>query len=131
MANMGIESERRLLRELYRSGFVGVRTAGSGGGTKEPKPDVLAGKDGKQFAIELKTSNTEDIYIKDSQIEGLIEFAREFGAVPMVCVKFKRLPYVFMRIDDMGHTGGYSYHISKEEAVQMTNKQRYKLDDYT
>lgn len=130
MVNKGIASERKMLRELYVNGFVGVRTAGSGSGTKEPKPDVLAGKNGKQFAIELKTSNQEDIYIKEAQIEGLIEFARKFGAVPMVCVKFKRLPYVFMRINDVRHTGGHMYHVSKNQARRMKNENRYLLDCY-
>lgn len=131
MTNKGIDSERKLLRELYSDGFVGVRTAGSGGGSSEPKPDVIVGKNGKHFAIELKTSSKDDIYIKDTQIDGLVEFARKFGAIPLICVKFTRLPYVFMGIRTVEHTGGHMYHISKKQAIYLASGKKYQLDIFT
>lgn len=129
MTNKGIESERKCLRELYNKGFVGVRTAGSGAGTKEPKPDILVGRNGKQFAIELKTSNKEDIYIKRAQICGLVEFSKQFGAIPIVCVKFKRLPYVFLRINDIKRSGEKTYHVCRNKALRRVKTESYSLND--
>lgn len=131
MANKGIEYERKLVRELYMEGFVGVRTAGSGGGSTQPKPDIIVGKDNKQYAIELKTSGQDDIYIRDEQIEGLVVFARLFGATPLVCVKFNRLPFVFMRIESLEHTGRQSYRVTRNEAINLKNRGVYKLEHYT
>lgn len=129
MVNKGIDSERKCVTGLYNMGFVAVRTAGSGAGSKEPKPDILAGKNGKQYAIELKTSSKEDIYIKRAQICGLVEFAKQFGAIPIVCVKFRRLPYVFMRINDVKRSGANTYHVCRNEALRRAKKECYSLDN--
>ena len=130
MTNKGIESERKCVVRLYEEGFVAVRTAGSGAGSKQPKPDILAGKNGKQFAIELKTSSNNEIYIKRTQLCGLVEFAKQFGAIPMVCVKFARLPYVFMRINNVKRSGVVTHHISKNQAKKQIETKKYRLNDY-
>jgi len=131
MANKGIDSERKCVTGLYNEGFVAVRTAGSGAGSKQPKPDILAGKNGKQFAIELKTSSNNEIYIKRTQLCGLVEFAKRFGAIPMVCVKFKRLPYVFLRINDVKRSGAVTHRVNRNEAIKHIDKNKYRLKDYS
>lgn len=131
MANKGIAYERKLVRELYKEGFVGGRIAGSGGGTKEPKPDIIIGRNGKHFAIELKTSGQDIIHIREEQLDGLVVFAKLFGATPLLCVKFSRLPFVFMSIESVDHNGGQSYYVTRREAINLRNRGVYKLEHYT
>jgi len=127
MVNKGIDSERKCVVGLNNEGFFAVRVAGSGAGSKKPRPDILAGKNGKHYAIELKTSSNNEIYIKHAQICGLVEFSKGFGAIPMVCVKFARLPYVFMRINELYRSGEKTYYVSKKEALKRVKKDKYTL----
>jgi len=117
MSKKGMQQERNLVNYLNGKGYTSLRVAGSGAGTSRPLPDVLAGNTKDYYAIELKTSSKNFIYIKREQVDGLKEFSRNFGAVPLVCVKFSYMNYFFIPIDKLGVTDGLNYKISREQVL--------------
>ena len=110
----GIKQERDLVNWLYDKGFQALRCAGSGAGTKRPLPDIMAGNQYFSYGIELKSSNQDYIRIADSQIEGLKYFCAGFGAVPIVCANFTRLPYAFFNINEIPLTRNGHYKITRD-----------------
>lgn len=115
-AKKGINQERELVKWLYEKGYTAVRIAGSGGGTKRPSTDILAGDGAYHYAIELKSSNKDVIYIKHEQIRQLKEFASGFGAIPLVCANFSYLNYVFAQPDKLSTTDCLNYKITRAQA---------------
>ncbi len=83
----GSSYERELLSLLHDSGFSGVRVAGSGS-SKFPSPDIVAGRSGSVFAIEVKATSSDFVYISNDQIGQLLGFASNFGCSPLIGVKF-------------------------------------------
>ena len=99
MSKKGIQQERDLVNLLNENGFRAVRIAGSGAGSRgNPKPDVFCINSTIAYAIELKSSNRDVIYIDNKQIRSLISFCDGYGIYPLVCVKFSRVPFVFLRL---------------------------------
>ncbi|MCG3217913.1 MAG: Holliday junction resolvase [Candidatus Heimdallarchaeota archaeon] len=98
----GTNAERDLVNQFWENDYACIRSPSSGGGTKYPRPDLIAGsvKYGRTIAIELKTSRSESIYIQEDQIKGLKEFANTFGAEIWFAVKFigKRTGFRFFAI---------------------------------
>ena len=90
----GANVERELIHFLLDKGFACIRAAGSGK-TSYPSPDVFAGKKGKKFAIEVKSSKKEVIYIERNEIEELVKWASIAGCKPIVAVKFKNKGWKF------------------------------------
>lgn len=112
----GIKQERELVNWLFNRGYMAVRVAGSGGGTKRPAPDIICGDGVYQYVIELKSSNKDTIYLKDEQKRELEEFAQGFGATPLFCANFSYLNYVFVRPDKLSVTDGMNYKITRAQA---------------
>ena len=63
MAKKGSAEERDLVHKLWERNFAAMRAPASGGATKRPLPDVLAGNGKLYLAIEVKTTTKEKIYI--------------------------------------------------------------------
>jgi len=92
--------ERELLGALEATGWAGMRAPASGGATDRDLPDLLVGQDAgididrrrasKALAIELKTTSSTTAYLDDAEITALERFAHDFGARPLLAVKFKR-----------------------------------------
>lgn len=118
----GLDKERDLVNYLYSLGFAAVRVAGSGAGTKRDTCDILAGKEKDIYAIELKSSSKDNIYIDRKQIRELIRFSRRFGAKPRVAVKFTYEPYLFLRIQELRGTKKGNYKFTRKMVRYATEK---------
>ena len=117
----GINAERDLVHLLWDSGFAVMRAPVSGGATKMPRPDLIAGKSeiGKIYAIELKVTKASKVYLEQKEIKDLQLFAKRFGAEPLICVKFKgkRLGYLFLKPELLRRTKKGNYVIDLEFAI--------------
>lgn len=101
----GRSHEYNVMKIFEEYGYYTVRSAGSGGGTKKAKPDVLVGNMSYTFAVEVKYRQSDCLYIDVSQVENLQKFADGFGAVPLVVVKFYRSPYFVFYLKDIQRVG--------------------------
>ena len=118
----GIDKERDLVNWLYYKGVTALRCCGSGGGTKKPRPDIIAYKDNNYYAIELKSSIQDNVYINDKQVKNLIKFSKAFKSIPIIAVKFNLVKYCFLSIYDLKITDKGNYKFSRSEAVNFKNK---------
>lgn len=118
----GLNKERDLVNYLEFLGYSAVRTAGSGAGTKKARPDILAGNGYNIYGIELKSSSLNNIYVKSDQVKNLIKFCNNFGAVPVIAIKFTYLPYAFMSINDLKCTNKGNYKINRDMIKHFKNK---------
>ena len=105
MSKTGSVEERDLVNRLWDAGFAAMRAPASGGATKRPLPDVLAGNGKLYLAIEVKSTRQEHIYIDKEKIHNLIEFSKIFGATPYVGAKFIRKSWRFVKLEDLHETG--------------------------
>ncbi len=116
MANKhkGSNNERELLKMFSESGWKAARVAGSG--VNEDSPcDLIAGKAGKKFAIECKSTRKNIQYISKSQISDFIVFASIMGLSPVIAIKFLREGWLFIAPGKLRDTGE-NCAISLEEA---------------
>jgi Holliday junction resolvase len=116
MSKTGSIEERDLVHKLWDSGFAAMRAPASGGATKKPLPDVLAGNGKLYLAIEVKSTKQDHIYIDNLKIANLIEFSNIFGAIPYVGAKFTREPWRFIKLEDLHVTRSKNYRVNKELA---------------
>ncbi len=100
MAKKGSAEERDLVHKLWDRNFAAMRAPASGGATKRPLPDVVAGNGKLYLAIEVKTTTKDKIYIDSEQIDALLEFSKIFGAKPYIGVKFKYTKWLFLEPDN-------------------------------
>lgn len=118
----GIQDERDLVRLLWRSGFAVIRSPASGASTQMPRPDIIAGHSGRgvQFAIEVKTTHNEILYIARESVSQLIDFAERFGCQPIVAIKFKgrRVSWLFVESQQLAITPALNFKITLTEALQ-------------
>lgn len=121
MKKKGMDIERYITKKLLESGFQAVRVAGSGAGTKAPRPDIIAGNRFKKYAIEVKSSIGDRIYIQNKQIRDLKEFANGFGAVPIVAIKFRYLKHIFLSLSDLDVTSNGNYSITRKKAISFVD----------
>lgn len=85
----GSSAERELQHLLVAHGFAVIRAAGSGSATVDAC-DLIAGKAGKSFAIEVKSCAGARQYIAREQMAELLSFSTAFGATPIIAVKWTR-----------------------------------------
>ena len=115
MANRkGDRRERELVNRLDEAGFAVMRAPASGGATKRELPDVLAGNGETFYAIEAKSSGGDPIYLTGEEVEGLVYFARNFGAKARIGVRFDREDWYFHHPDDLYTTDGGNYRVKQE-----------------
>lgn len=126
MSKKGLDKERELVNLLNDNGFRAVRIAGSGAGSKKNgKPDVLCINSTIAYAIELKSSSRDVIYIDKNQIDSLIHFCDGYGIYPLVSVKFTRIPYVFLQVRELDCTENGNRKISRETARGLSKCEKY------
>jgi Holliday junction resolvase len=116
MSKTGSVEERDLVNKLWEAGFAAMRAPASGGATKRPLPDVLAGNGKLYLAIEVKSTRQEHIYIDNEKIKNLIEFSEIFGATPYVGAKFIRKPWRFIKLEDLHVTRTENYRVNTDLA---------------
>ena len=118
MVKKGSAEERDLVHKLWDKNFAAMRAPASGGATKKPLPDVLAGNGKIYLAIEVKTTSKDKIYIDSIQMDGLCEFCDLFGAEPYLGVKFKFTKWLFLPPDKIDRTRSNNYRVEKDVALE-------------
>lgn len=118
MAKKGSAEERDLVHKLWDLKFAAMRAPASGGATKKPLPDVLAGNSKIYLAIEVKTTTKDVVYIDEPQINDLCEFSNIFGAKPYIGVKFKYTKWFFFKPEETPRTRTNNYKIEKNYALE-------------
>ncbi len=118
LAKKGSAEERDLVHKLWDRNFAAMRAPASGGATKFPLPDVIAGNGKIYLAIEVKTTTKDKIYIDFPQIDALCEFASIFGAIPYIGVKFKYTKWLFLSPENTERTKSNNYKIEKNFALE-------------
>ncbi|HTX60805.1 MAG TPA: Holliday junction resolvase Hjc [Methanobacterium sp.] len=116
MSKKGSREERELVRMLWDADCAAMRAPASGGATKKPLPDVIAGNGDIYLAIEVKSTSAERIYIDSAKIAALQEFSTIFGAQPYVGAKFKREKWRFISVEHLYKTRNENYRVDKELA---------------
>lgn len=118
MSAKGDRRERELVNLLDDAGFAVIRSPASGSGTVRAQPDLLAGDGTRFFAIEVKSSSGDPIYIDGEELEALLYFSRNFGARPRVGVRFDREAWSFFHPADLYRTSGGNYRVKRSTAVE-------------
>lgn len=113
----GDRRERELVNRLDEAGFAVMRAPASGSATPRELPDVLAGNGEDFFAIEVKSSGGDPIYIDGEEVTDLEYFATGFGAIPRIGVRFDHEDWYFFPPDDLYETSGGNYRVKKETAL--------------
>ena len=103
----GSQAERELLHMFWSKGFACIRSAGSGS-MKYPGPDLIASNKSRKLAIECKSTKDKKIYLNKHDVEQLKEFCDIFGAEPWFAVRFAKMNWLFLSIEDIEKTeNGY------------------------
>ncbi|AXV37413.1 MAG: Holliday junction resolvase [Methanobacterium sp. BRmetb2] len=118
MSKKGSKEERDLVRMLWDSNFAAMRAPASGGATKKPLPDVLAGNGEIYLAIEVKSTSRDKIYINSQKVKGLCEFSNMFGAIPYIGIKFRYKKWLFLSPEDLEVTRNENYRLDKDLAFK-------------
>jgi len=119
----GIQDERTLVKLLWKKGFAVMRAPASGSSTKMPRPDIIAGNSRKniQFAIEVKTTHQEVLYMPRESINQLVEFAQCFGCQPIIALRFKNRgkSWIFVQPQQLTITPALNYKVTFFEAQKI------------
>ena len=110
----GSNAERELYQMFIENHYRAVRVAGSGV-MENADCDIIAGKKGKKFCIEVKSSKKPVKYITKEQINNFIVFSDIFGLKPVIAVRFNRLGWFFLNPKNMQNSGK-NWVISEETA---------------
>lgn len=100
----GANAERELYGMFIDNSFRAVRVAGSGM-MENTSCDLIAGKPGKKYCIEVKSSKKKSKYISKKQIEDFIIFSEIFGLKPVIAVRFNREGWFFLKPKDLEDSG--------------------------
>lgn len=110
----GTNAERELVHKFWSTGWTAMRAAGSGC-IKYPCPDLLVGNlnankgKGRKLAIECKATKAIKQYLTKKEVDELQEFCRVFGAEPWIGVRFDKLDWYFLMLEDLQKTEGENY----------------------
>ena len=88
---------------FWSKGWACLRSAGSGS-MKYPGPDLLAGNKIRKVAIECKSTSDNKKYLDNEDIQQLREFCDIFGAEPWFAVRFSRMSWLFLSLEDIEKT---------------------------
>ena len=124
----GAKRERELVNFLDEDGWAVMRAPASGSATGRELPDVLAGDGNVFMAAEAKASSGDPIYYDEEEVEALLYFARNFGAIAQLSARFdeeagdpshgEEWPgHYFFHPDEVHRTKGGNYRIKKELAL--------------
>lgn len=114
--------ERSVMNIFDTNGYASIRTLGSGGGTKKPKPDIVTSNGTNTYAIEVKQRNTDTLYISWNQIQELKKFSSTFGATPLIVYKFGKRPFRVIEANSIQKNNLKNYKITITDAtMKLTN----------
>lgn len=100
----GTQAERDLIHKFWDCGWAAMRAAGSGS-SQYPSPDIVAGKYGRRMAIECKLTSDTKKYFPSEEIRLLNYFAKTFCAEAWVAVKFPKMKWIFLNLEDLKEAG--------------------------
>lgn len=117
----GSKVERELFQKFIEDGrYRVVRVAGSG--TMENADcDLIAGKKGKKYCIEVKSSKKPVKYISKKQIEDFMIFSEIFKLKPVIALRFNREGWLFISPKNLRESGK-NFVISIEDARKKGKK---------
>jgi Holliday junction resolvase len=110
----GSKAERELYQMFIDNCYRAVRVAGSGM-MDNTSADLIAGKTGKKYAIECKSTKQPIKYITKAQIEDFLIFSEVFDLTPVIAVRFNREGWFFFNPSELNVTEK-NLAISLEEA---------------
>lgn len=113
----GSKAERELYDMFVKNGFRAVRVAGSGM-MENTACDLIAGKKGEKYSIEVKSSKSPSKYITKEQIEQFMIFSEIFDLVPIVALRFNREGWFFINPNQL-RDSGKNWVITLEDAKQI------------
>ncbi|MAG02989.1 Holliday junction resolvase [Candidatus Pacearchaeota archaeon] len=100
----GSKVERELFSMFVDNSYRAVRVAGSGM-MENADCDIIAGKKGKKYCIEVKASKKPVKYITKDQVERFIIFSDIFGLRPVIALRFNREGWFFIKPKDLKDSG--------------------------
>ncbi len=100
----GSRAERELLQLFTDNQWRAARVAGSGV-NENTFCDLIAGRYGKAYAVEAKSSKQPRIYITKQQIDDFIQFTSVMGLIPVVAVRFNREGWLFLKPEQLEDSG--------------------------
>ncbi len=118
----GSKAERELYEMFVANHFRAVRVAGSGR-MNNADCDLIAGKPGEKYAIEVKSTKKSSKYITKEQMNSFIVFSEIFGLVPVIAVRFNRLGWYFLnpnQLEDSGKNWGISAKDAQENGKRFS-----------
>lgn len=135
----GDRVEREAVNLLDESGWAVIRAPASGSATQRDLPDVICSRPtnalgfdnnplAATYAMEVKASGGDPIYVDQAEVAALRRFASSWGATPLVCAKFDlvwghpdrgtdRSGIYVLPIGDCHHTDGGNVRVKRETAV--------------
>ena len=102
----GSKAERELYQMIVDNAHRAVRVAGSGM-MDNADCDLIAGKKGKKYAIEVKSTKKPIKYITKEQIENFMIFSEIFGLKPLLALRFNREGWFFLSPKKLENSGKY------------------------
>jgi len=100
----GSKAERELLDLFIKDNFRCVRVAGSGV-MENSDADLIAGKIGQKYSVEVKSTKKTSKYITKEQMNNFIVFSEIFGLTPVIAVRFNRIGWFFLNPSDLEDSG--------------------------
>lgn len=100
----GSKVERELFQMFIDNSYRAVRVAGSGM-MENADCDIIAGKKGKKYCIEVKASKKPVKYITKDQISRFMVFSDIFGLKPVIAIRFNQIGWFFLHpkyLEDSG-----------------------------
>lgn len=116
----GSKYERELFQKFIENNYRAVRVAGSGTMDKADC-DLIAGKKGKKYSIEVKSSKKPVKYIPKEQIEQFMIFSEIFGLNPVIALRFSREGWLFLHPKYFRNVGK-NFSITLNEAKKKGKK---------
>ncbi len=116
----GSKAERELFQMFIDNNYRAVRVAGSGA-MENADCDLIAGKKGKKYCIEVKSSKKPVKYISKEQISNFIVFSEIFKLKPVIALRFNREGWLFIHPKSL-RDSGKNFVISLEDARKKGKK---------
>lgn len=117
----GSKAERELFQMFVANSFRAVRVAGSGV-MESADCDLIAGKPGKKYCIEAKSTKKPVKYISKEQVENFLIFSEIFGLTPVIALRFNRVGWFFINPREL-EDSGKNFVITLEKA--KTNGKKF------
>lgn len=111
----GTKAERELFHLFWNNGWGCARVAGSGS-SQRPSTDLIAGNGSRVLALECKAIKNNKKYFDEASVRQMLNFSSSFGAEPWIAVRFDKIGWFFMPVEELKESKGKSSFISLDFA---------------